>query len=82
MIYLKSFKSFKENASVSSSSTSGMGDVSAAQPGSLPGTNGTEGSGDIGFTFKKRKRKKGDPTKVSDMRDLEPAKGIAKVKED
>jgi len=81
MRYVKSFKSFKENASVSSSSTSGMGDVSAAQPGTLPGTTGTEGSGDIGFTFKEKSGKKGGPTKVSDMRDLEPAKGITKVKE-
>ena len=58
-----------------------MGAVSSAQPGALPGTTGTEGSGDIGFTFKKEKRKKGDPTKVTDMRDLAPAKGVTKVEE-
>lgn len=81
MKYVKSFKSFKENATASASSTAGMGAVSAAQPGALPGTTGTEGSGDIGFTFKKEKRKKGDPTKVTDMRDLAPAKGVAKVEE-
>jgi hypothetical protein len=81
MRYLKSFKKFDENAAASASSTSGMSTVSAAQPGALPGTTGTEGSGDIGFTFKKEKRKKGDPTKVTDMRDLAPAKGITKLKE-
>ena len=80
MRYVKSFKSFKENAAVSAS-TSGMGAVSSAQPGALPGTTGTEGSGDVGFTFKKEKRKKGDPTKVTDMRDLAPAKGVTKVEE-
>ena len=58
-----------------------MGAVSAAQPGGLAGTTGTSGSGDLGFTFKKEKRKKGDPTEVSDMRDLEPAEGITKVGE-
>ena len=81
MKYLKSFKKFDENASVSASSVSGMGAVSAPQPGVLPGTTGTEGSGDLGFTFKKEKRKKGDVTEVSDMRDLEPAEGITKVEE-
>lgn len=81
MRYLKSFKKFDENAAASASSTSGMGAVSAAQPGAVAGTTGTTGSGDIGFTFKKEKRKKGDPTKVTDMRDLAPAKGITKLKE-
>lgn len=81
MKYLKSFKKFDENASASASSTSGMGAVSAAQPGAIAGTTGTTGSGDIGFTFKKERRKKGDPTKVTDMRDLAPAKGITKLKE-
>ncbi len=81
MRYLKSFKKFDENAAASASSTSGMGAVSASQPGAVAGTTGTTGSGDIGFTFKKEKRKKGDPTKVTDMRDLAPAKGITKLKE-
>lgn len=81
MKYVKSFKSFKENATASASSTAGMGSVSAAQPGALAGTTGSEGSGDIGFVFKKEKRKKGDPTKVTDMRDLAPAKGVTKVEE-
>lgn len=80
MKYVKSFKSFKENAAVSAS-TGGMGAVSAAQPGGLPGTTATEGSGDPGFTFKKEERKKGDPTEVTDMRDLAPAKDIIKVED-
>ena len=75
MRFLKSYRLFKEDATCNASTTSGMGAVSAAQPGALAGTTGTEGSGDIGFTFKKEKRKKGDPTKVTDMRDLSPAKG-------
>lgn len=79
MRYLKPYKKFQENADASASS--GMGAVSAAQPGGLAGTTGTSGSGDLGFTFKKEKRKKGDPTEVSDMRDLEPAEGITKVEE-
>ena len=82
MRYLKNYKKFNEdgNATVGAS-TSGMGAVSSAQPGALAGTTGTEGSGDIGFTFKKERRKKGDPSKVTDMRDLEPAKGVTKVKD-
>lgn len=81
MRYLKPYKKFQENAAASASSSAGMGAVSAAQPGALAGTTGTEGSGDLGFTFKKEKRKKGDPTRVSDMRDLAPAKGITFLKE-
>ena len=83
MKYLKKYTQFFEDgtAAASTSTTGGMGPVSAAQPGSLPGTNGTEGSGDLGFTFKKEKRKKGNASQVTDMRDLAPAKGVTKVKE-
>jgi hypothetical protein len=84
MRYLKSFKKFDENAAASASSTSGMGVVSAAQPGSLAGTTGTTGSGDVSFYMldkKGKKIKKGDPTQVTDMRYLAPAKGITKLKE-
>ena len=82
MKYLKNYKKFNEdgNATVNAS-TSGMGAVVSSQPGALPGTTGTEGSGDIGFTFKKERRKKGDPSEVTDMRDLKPAKGITKVED-
>lgn len=83
MRYLKKYHSFFEDgtAAASASSTAGMGAVSSAQPGGLPGTTGTEGSGDVGFVFKKEKRKKGDVKEVSDMRDLAPAKGVTKVED-
>jgi hypothetical protein len=73
---IKSFAQFNEDATASAS-TSGMGAVSASQPGSSPGTTG---SGDISNTFKKEKRKKGNPSQVSDLRDLKDVK-TNKVKE-
>lgn len=66
---IKKWQEFLEDATANST-TAGMGDVVSAQPGALPGTTGTEGSGDIGFTLKKVKRKKGDPSEVTDLRDL------------
>jgi hypothetical protein len=69
---------------VATSSTAGMGAVSSAQPGALPGTTGVDGSGDKStYLLSKKGRgvKKGKPSEVSDMRFLEPAKGITKVKE-
>jgi len=80
---IKTYKQFNEDA-VATASTAGMGGVSNAQPGALPGTTGTSGSGDITsylFDKKGKKIKKGKPNEVSDMRFLEPAKGITKVKE-
>lgn len=76
MKYLKSFKIFYEDATCSISNTSGMGVVVSSQPGALPGDTGTEGSGDIGIVYdnKSKKRKKGDPSQVSDLRDLKPVK--------
>ena len=71
---IKTYKQFNEDVVATASSTAGMGAVVSAQPGALPGTTGTEGSGDIGFTFKKERRKKGKPSEVSDLRDLEPVK--------
>jgi hypothetical protein len=82
MKFLKKFTNFKENADASASA--GMGAVSSAQPGSLPGTTGTTGSGDISFYMldkKGKKIKKGKPSEVTDMRYLAPAKGITKLKE-
>jgi len=70
MEQIKKFQDFNEDANANAT-TAGMGAVTSAQPGALPGTTGTEGSGDIGFAFKKERRKKGDATEVSDMRDLE-----------
>lgn len=83
MKYLKKYQKFFEDGDGGSSGsgdvsanikTSGMGSVISAQPGKLPGTFGTDGSGDIGFTFKKERRKKGDPSQVSDLRDLKDVK--------
>ena len=51
-----------------------MGAVSNAQPGAIPGQTGTTGSGDVTFTFKKEKRKKGGPSQVTDLRDLKDVK--------
>jgi hypothetical protein len=75
MKFIKKYKSFLEdgNASVNAS-TGGMGAVVSAQPGSLPGQTGTTGSGDVSFTFKKEKRKKGGPSQVTDLRDLKDVK--------
>jgi len=69
MRHLRTFKTFED--ATANASTAGSGDIVAAQPGDLPGTFGTDGSGDIGFTFKKEKRKKGGPSEVCDVRDLE-----------
>lgn len=81
MKYLKKYQKFFEDgegggcATVNASTTAGMGPVVAAQVGPLPGVPGTSGSGDIGFGLGsgepiKRKRKKGKPSQVSDLRDL------------
>ena len=69
---------------VATASTAGMGAISSAQPGALPGTTGVDGSGDKSTYLLSKKGKgikKGKPSEVSDMRFLEPAKGITKVKE-
>lgn len=74
MKFLKSYKLFTEDATCNAS-IGGMGAVVSPQPGILPGTTGTTGSGDIGYTFKLgKKRKKGNPSEVSDLRDLRPEK--------
>lgn len=81
MKYLKKYQKFFEDgegggcATVNASTTAGMGAVVSAQVGPLPGVPGTSGSGDIGFGLGsgepiKRKRKKGKPSQVSDLRDL------------
>ena len=75
MRYLKKYKTFNEDGTATAgSTTAGMGAVSNAQPGALAGTTGTTGSGDVTFTFKKEKRKKGDPSQVTDLRDLKDVK--------
>ena len=75
MKYLKKYKTFNEDGTANvGATTAGMGAVSNAQPGALPGQTGTTGSGDITFTFKKEKRKKGGPSQVTDLRDLKDVK--------
>jgi hypothetical protein len=75
MKYLKKYKTFNEDGTATvGATTAGMGAVSNAQPGSLPGQTGTTGSGDVTFTFKKEKRKKGGPSQVTDLRDLKDVK--------
>jgi hypothetical protein len=75
MKYLKKYKTFNEDGTATvGATTAGMGAVSNAQPGDLAGTTGTSGSGDVTFTFKKEKRKKGGPSQVTDLRDLKDVK--------
>jgi hypothetical protein len=82
MRYIKSYKKFQENAVATASSTAGPGPVVSATVGSLPGVGAMDGSGDLSFYLRtKRKRKKGNPSQVTDMRDLAPAKGITKVED-
>lgn len=85
MKHLKRYKAFLEDGTATANaSTAGMGAVSSAQPGALPGTTGTTGSGDVSFYMldkKGKKIKKGKPSEVSDMRYLAPAEGITKVEE-
>jgi hypothetical protein len=84
MKYLKRYNKFFEDgeggavagggvATANASNTAGMGAVVAAQPGTFAGTTGTTGSGDVGFVLGanlNKKRKKGNPSQVSDLRDL------------
>jgi hypothetical protein len=85
MKYLKRYDMFFEDgegggaavgggvATANASNTAGMGAVVSSQPGAFAGTTGTTGSGDIGFVLgatPKRRRKKGNPSQVSDLRDL------------
>lgn len=86
MRHIKTYKKFFEDggtATANASTTAGMGAVVASQPGAFAGTTGTTGSGDIGFVLgydPKKKRKKGNPSQVSDLRDLKEV-DTEKVKE-
>ena len=73
------FKQFNEDA-VATASSSGMGDVTSSQPGVSPGTFGIDGSGDRSFYFRKKRKRKGNPSEVSDAQDLAPVK-INKIRE-
>jgi|LauGreDrversion4_2_1035121.scaffolds.fasta_scaffold90404_4 hypothetical protein len=96
MIYLKKWKSFFEDGDATvNTSTTGMGPVVNATVGQFAGVPGEWGSGDVsnflGFDAKQpvdtnskplgKKKNKGNPSQVTDMRDLEPAKGVTKVEE-
>jgi hypothetical protein len=79
---IKRFRDFLENATTSASSSAGMGAVANATVGGAPGTATLSGSGDVSFyMLDKRKRKRGNPSQVCDMRDLGPSKGITKVED-
>lgn len=73
---IKSWSLFLEDgvATANASTTGGAGGVANATVGSLPGVGAESGSGDLGMTLRSNgKRKKGDPSEVSDLRDLEKA---------
>jgi hypothetical protein len=71
MKWIKKFKNF-ENAS-GNASTAGMGAPSSTGVSSTSVSASTDGSGDLGFVLKTKRsrRKKGNPSEVSDLRDLE-----------
>ena len=73
MIRMKNWRMFLEDgvATVNASTTSGMGPVSNAVVGSTPGVPGDSGGGDTSVKSDKTIRKKGNPSQVSDLRDLE-----------
>jgi len=79
---IKRFKDFLENAAASASSSAGMGAVANATVGGAPGTATLSGSGDVSFyMLDKKKRKKGNPSQVTDLRDLAPTREITKLTE-
>lgn len=75
MMYLKSYQKFNED-SMASTSIGGMGNVSSSQPGYFAGdvSTSTNGSGDIPSYLRRKRRKRGNPSEVTDLRDLEPVK--------
>jgi hypothetical protein len=80
---IKSFRDFLENATVSASSTAGSGPVTNATVGAVPGSGPMNGSGDVTFFLndRRKKRTKGNPSQVSDLRDLETTAEVTHVKE-
>jgi hypothetical protein len=80
MKFILTYKKFED---VANATTSGMGAVTSSQPSSNAGSTigGVDGSGDITFTLKRKKRKKGTASEVSDLRDLENNLPITKIKE-
>ena len=74
MKHLKKYSDFYEDG-CSTGCGSGSGDVSNPVVGALPGVPGKPGSGDVSryLTSGSKKREKGGPSEVSDLRDLEDA---------
>ena len=70
---IKSWHIFLEDgvAAANASTTGGMGGVSNATVGSLAGVPAGSGSGDRSTVLSSKPRVKGDPSQVSDLRDLE-----------
>lgn len=66
---IKKYNQFFED-STANGSTSGMAGVTSTQPGALPGTTDTTGSGDVTNTLSVKSNKKGEPSEVSDLRYL------------
>lgn len=78
---IKSYKHFFEDATSTASSTAGSGDISNPTVSSIPGIPASSGTGDISFYLRSKRRKKGKPNQVTDLRDLAPAEGITKVED-
>lgn len=78
---LKYFKQFFEDGTACvNASTAGMGPVSNATVGSLPGVPGSSGSGDVSsFLGVSTKQPVGGPSEVSDLRYLEEEDDIEEV---
>lgn len=65
---------FEDGVAAANASVGGMGSVSNATVGSVPGVGSQDGSGDKTTVLGAAgRRKKGDPSQVSDLRDLEDA---------
>lgn len=78
---IKTYKQFFEDGTACvTASTGGMGAVVSATVGSLPGTTGLSGSGDVSsFIGVSTKQPMGDPSEVSDLRYLEEEDEIEEV---
>lgn len=72
MKHIKRYNKFFEDGVASvNASTAGMGAVTNATVGSLPGVGAESGSGDVSFYLRTKKQKKGSPSEVSDARFLD-----------